>query len=828
MKKDASTVWSWTAVEQWIRDLRDGARVLTRAPGLSVSAIVLIALVIGGNTSIYSIVHGMLTNPAPGIEPGSLVSIGWIAPQQSVRPQTSYPMFEALSRDARGAELLAYRDELVTFRHTGGTLSFRGAAVSPNYFDLLGVRPVRGRGFIASEGQPSAEGMVIVISHRIWQQQFLGAENVVGASVTISGHPATVVGVAPERFQGMWLGEATETWIPIVPFSRLVGREVALDDVSADQIAIFGRLPDGQSVNHAQTELAAIANRTSASWPAGITRKALVLLPYTATAAHDSLFAQRAPRFLAIFSLVTALTLLIACANVANLMLARAASRQREMAVRQSFGASRARIVRLVIAEGATLSTAAWAIACLVAWWLSEMLAGAIPPSTNGGAPLAVNLSPDWGVLAYAMLLAVAATIVFTMAPAILTWRQDLLSFLKAGEQGVVQGRSRLSQVLVVAQLACSVLLLTCAGLGYRSLSMLNGAQLGFDPRNVLLATIDTSTAARTPLANRALLDRIVDRLRVAPGLEHVTFATMAPSSSWVRTPVRTSASSEPLQTEINVIEPKYFESFGVTPVAGRAFTSADRDGAPAVAVLNAHLADRLWPGEGAIGRTLMIGSPEREVTVVGVVPNVLYGGVRREERPPALFLSAAQTEISPASDHVTLQIRHRGVDDALAVAGRALQHVDAGVPMIYVRTMEADLDEITWGVRTLTLLLAIFAGGSLLIAALGQYAAMAFSMRRRVREFGIRQALGASARQIVGATIREGFTLTVYGLVAGSALAVITARASAALLYGITPTDPSTYVGVFAVLGASSLAACYVPARRAATVDPMVALRVD
>lgn len=827
VKEEARAVWSWTTLEQLLKDLREGARVLRRAPGLSISAIALIALVIGGNTTIYSVVHGMLTNPAPGVEPGGLVSVGWIAPHESVRPHTSYPMFRALAEQARAAELVAFRDELVTFRHTGATVSFRGAAVSANYFDVLRVRPVRGRGFVPADGHETADGLVVVISRRIWQQQFLGAENVVGQSVRLDGQPATIVGVAPDGFQGVWLGEATDLWMPIVPYARLHDQGASLDDRSAEGIAIIGRLTEGRSIEEAQEEMTAIADRTGASSPAAITRKAAMLFPYTATAAHDSLFAERGPRFLAIFSLVTALTLLIACANVANLMLARAASRQREMAVRQSFGASRWRIVRLVIAEGATLSLAAWVVACLVASWLSEALPSAIPPSTNGGAPLAVNLSPDWGVLGYAMLLAIAGTILFTIAPAVHTWRQDLLSFLKAGEQGVVQGRSHLSHALVVAQLASSVLLLTCAGLGYRSLGILDGAPLGFDPRNVLLVTVDTSTVAKTPEANRALLDRMVARLRTAPGLEHVTYATMSPSHSWARMSVRTSASSEPSQTEVNVIEPGYFDAFAVRPLAGRTFTQGDRDGAPEVAIVNAHMADSLWPGEGALGRTLMIGSPERQVTIVGVVPNVLYGGVRRDERPRALFLPAAQSEISP-SLHVTLQIRHSGLDAAVAVIGRALQEVDPAVPMVYVRSMQADLDEITWGVRTLTVLLVIFAGGSLLIASLGQYAAMAFSMRRRVRDFGIRMALGASAHRIVRSTLGEGFRLTAIGLLVGFALAVITARAAAALLHGVTPTDPSTYVAVFAVLGASSLAACYVPARRAARVDPMVALRAE
>jgi putative ABC transport system permease protein len=497
------------------------------------------------------------------------------------------------------------------------------------------------------------------------------------------------------------------------------------------------------------------------------------------------------------------------------------------MAVRQSFGASRARIVRIVVAEGFALSLAAWTVAMLFAYWMSQILPGLIPESENGHAPLRLDFTPDERVLAYAMGLAVAATVAFTVAPALRTWQQDLLSFLKAGEQAVVQGRSRVSQALVVVQMAFSVLLLTSAGLAYRSLSIIDGTNLGFDPRSLLLATIDTTGTVETAEAHRALLDQIRDGLQRLPGVDVVSYTRHAPSHSWPDIDVRVERGKPPVVAERNAVGADYLKLMGVPLLAGREFSPGRSTQGAVEAVVNQQLADSLSPGASPIGLTIFVGPTEQPAVVVGVTPNVLFSGFRRQARPSFVLLSPQADELGIGI--TTLYVRHRSrLETVVPAVTRAVRQDAPSVPVLYMRTMDTQLDEMTWPVRILTRLLTIFAAGSLLIAALGQYAAMAFSMRRRVRDFGIRIALGASTRQVLSSALGEGIRLTAFGLAIGLGLGVVAGRSAQSLLYGVTPTDAPTYAAVLVLLGSASLLACYLPARFAARIDPIRALRQE
>ncbi|HEY7059183.1 MAG TPA: ADOP family duplicated permease [Vicinamibacterales bacterium] len=822
--EDVRRVWTWTAVEQLVADLRAGLQILTRSPGISCTAVALISLVIGGNATIFSSVHALLTKPAPGIAAHNLVSLGWSVDRQPVHPVDSYANYLEVAAQSRTVRpLLGFQYERFTLTYRDGSYAIHGGLVTPNYFDTLGVTLARGRAFTDDEARASA--LTAVISDRLWLERFQRADDAIGQTVVLNGHPAMIVGVAPPDFQGVWLFEQSDVWVPIAAYARVRGQLRGLEERGGGAIAMVGRLASGASMADARSELSTIAARLQTTYPEANTEKTIAPFHYSGTAAGDSPIAQRGSQFLAIFSIITAMTLLIVCANVANLMLARAVVRQREMAVRQSFGASRLRVVRLVLAEAVAISAAAWGAACLLAWTLSKTLARLIPPAGDSGAPLVIDFTPDWKVTAYAMVLAAAGTLAFSAGPAIRTWRQDLLPFLKAGEQSVVQGRSRIANALVVVQLAFAVLLLAGAGLAYRSLALVQALDLGFNKTGLLLVTIDSQGV---PEALRStLVDRMRERLTTVPGVNAVTYARTPPKEYWSTEQVRVPGESQPVVAERNSIGPDYLRVLGMAPRIGRELTIEDRARVATAALINENLATALWPGQTPLGRTALLGPDRQPVEVVGVAPNAFFSGFRRGDRPYFVFTPTPMDPRTPG--YTTLYVRYGGPLDPIAPAiGRALAEVDSRAPIVSMRTMDTQLEGITSVYRILSTMLTLFAAASLLIATLGQYAVLAFTMKRRTRDFGVRMALGASARQILRSVIGEGLRLTLVGLAIGAGLSLLSGRALASVLFGVRPTDPSTYAGVVAVLAAASLVACYIPAWRASRVDPMEALRQE
>ncbi len=816
------SIWSSAAFEQLLQDLRFGSRILVTSPALSATAVVLIALVIGGNTTIFSMGHYLVTKPAPGVEAGRLLLVGQVG-----RPSAgefSYPDYREYREQTHGLRpLIAFGFNRLTLSIGDASYGVGSTMVSPGYFETLGVRMVKGRALSDAEHQSGA-ALAAVISHRVWRDYYQSADDVVGRPVTLNGYAATIVGVAAPGFRGVFLAELADVWVPLVNYFRVRGIERELEDRASPVVMLMGRLAEGATFGAAQAEFLAVSRRLATTYPATNKDRIAYFEPYAMTA--GTLIGDRAPVFLAIFSIVTLLTLIIVAANVANLMLARAVVRQRETAVRQSLGASRVRIIRMLIAEGLTLSVAAWAVACALAVVVSKVMLRILPPSRQGIA-LDPGFMPDWQVMGYAMVLAAIATLAFTLAPALRAWRQDVLPPLKAGEQSVAQGRSRVSGTLVVMQLAFSVVLLTSAGLVYRSLSLISGLDLGFDTRNVLLAAINTGSASATKAANLTLLDRVQQRLRAVPGVTAAGYARNLPMFGPAEYPVRRILAQEPVRVRRNGVAPGYLGVLGITLVAGRDFAAADGSRDRSVAIVNQNLADALWPGESAVGRSILAGEDARPTEIVGVTPNVLYEGFRPEARPYYLLVPDAQVPM--VAIQPVLYVRHTGSLDTIAPAlARAVRDVDAAVPILYQRTMDEQLEGVTEPFRLVTVLLVIFSGMSLLIAAIGQYAVVAFDMRRRTREFGVRLALGASSSQILRAVIREGLILTTAGLVLGFALSAAAAGAFGTFLYGVTPTDAPTYGAVFAVLATASLLACYLPAKRAASIDPVAALRQE
>jgi len=444
------------------------------------------------------------------------------------------------------------------------------------------------------------------------------------------------------------------------------------------------------------------------------------------------------------------------------------------------------------------------------------------------------DLTPDWRVAVYALLLAVFSTLAFTLAPALRACRQDLLPLLRAGEQGVIRGRSRLANILVIAQLAVCVALLTSGGLAYRSLFLIDTTDVFFTRDHLLLAGVNTAGAGTAGEPNVALLERLRERLVATPGVVRASWAIAAPPHSHPRMgAVQASDSRQRVATDITVAGPDYLQALRVPILAGRDFTPADITAAKASAVINQKLAQALWPGQSAAGRTMLLDQAEEPVEVVGVVPNGAFSGVAlgggfaglgKAERPNFVFLADNRATPGPRTFHV----RYSGDLKAVAAAVRAaVREVDPRLP-VSIRTMEAEWAEFTSPIRAVTTALGLFAIGALMLASVGLYAVMAFYTARRTRELGIRMALGASPRDAVGTVLKQGLLLTAIGTGIGLVLSAAAARALGSLLFGVTPTDKPTYLVVICLLSTVSLVACYIPARRAARIDPMQALRQE
>jgi predicted permease len=439
------------------------------------------------------------------------------------------------------------------------------------------------------------------------------------------------------------------------------------------------------------------------------------------------------------------------------------------------------------------------------------------------------DLTPDWTVVGYALLLALLCTIAVTLGPALRWRRQQLLPLLKAGEQSVVQGRSTVSQGLVVLQLAFSVLLLTTAGLAHRSLSLQDSADVGFNTGNLLLATVNTSASADDARGNSALVETLRERLTRLPGVEGISYIPGGGRlSNWALLPVRHNRAAEPVMTVERQVASDFFSTLGVPFIAGQDFRQGET-GTRRRVIVTRDVEEALWPGESAMGKVLVAGADDREVEaeVVGVVRDAFFAGRGSDTRPRYVFFATAERPGAPGE--TTFYIRHRGLQRTLSPAvAKALREIDARVAISSLRALESEIALEAAPLSMLATLLTLFAGGSLLIAAIGQYAVVAFAGRRRSREFGVRIALGATSRQLVSSVISESFRMTAAGLAIGFALSVAVGTVLARVLYGVTPTDPVTFASVFVLLAGASLLASYLPARRAASTDPMVVLRTE
>ena len=812
----------------FLQDIRYGLRMIVKTPAFTGLAMLALALGVCANTTIFSLVNGLLLRPITGVkDPGSLVAIYTSDYSSGLYGGSSYPDFLEFRAQADTLEsLAAYEHTFLTVSGETETERLRGVEATGNYFQVLGVNAQLGRTLTPEDEQP-ANAHSVVISDGLWRRRFNADASVVGQTLRLNNVPYTVVGVLDSGFRGLRLGAPPDFFVPMGTESNWVtnGRR-------SRGIAITGRLKPGVSVEQAQVQLTAIAARLAQAFPEsnrGTLERPNDPRPVTIVTESRVGPGSDGVRSVSLFLfVVVGVVLLIACANVANLLLARASVRRKEIAVRLALGASRGRLVRQLLTESLLLALMGGAVGLLITQWT----AGLLPRFLPNNEVVNLDTSLDWRVLVFTLGISVLTGVLFGLTPALQATRLNLLSSLKADGKIFGQKRRRINlrDALVISQLAMSMVLLICAALFVRSLQQAVSFDPGFDAQNILVAAMETQGANLNRERGRVFYDETLARIGSLPGVEAVTLSTVVPISGGGERRNMTMEGYQKQPTEdtelnTNVVGPDFFKVMGIPFVGGRDFNAQDKDGSPLVVVVNEELARRYYGGN-ALGKRLQFGSgeevPYREI--VGVVRTAKYRNLR-EEPLPFIYIPMGQ-EYQPG---MALMLRTASHPTSVAGPVRSeLQAINKDVAVFSVEAMSERLNSQIAADRMIAVLLSIFGGGALLLASIGIYGVVAYSVAQRTHEIGIRIALGAEQRDILRLIVGQGMLLVLIGAGIGLALALASTQVLKSLLFGISATDPLTFGVVLFVFVGVALLACYLPARRATKVDPLVALRYE
>jgi putative ABC transport system permease protein len=796
-----------------LQDLRYGVRMLLKNPGFALVAVIALALGIGANAAIFSVVNAVLLRSLPFDDPDRLIVLRENKPPQfpefSVAPgnfldwQKQNTVFEKLA---------AIRGSSYNLVDTGEPERLRGARVSAGLFEMLGVKPASGRTFAAEEDQPGHDA-VVILSHSLWQRRFGADPNILGRTLTLNASTYTVIGVMAPDFQ--FPDRETELFTP-----------VAFDAKQADQhgahyISAIGRLKPGVTIEQARTEMSAIAARLAQQYPDSNTGWGVSLFKMQEYESRDI-----KPALLILLGAV-ALVLLIACANVANLLLARATARQREIAIRTALGASRWRVIRQLLTESVLLALVGGGIGLILAVWGVDLLLALAPedlPHVKGG-------TVDARVLGFTILITLLTGIIFGLVPALQSSRPNLNETLKEGGRGTTTGHNRVRSSLVITEVAVALVLLIGAGLLIRSFYRLQQVNPGFNPQNALAVSISLP-GKKYPEEeqNAAFFTQLTERVSTLPGVVAVGVAQVLPiQSDYVlgfniqgRPP---DAPGDEPSTNYYAVSPGYFKAMGIPLLRGRLFTEQDKKDAPRVAVINETMAKKFFPNEDPIGKGINVtNGPERFREIVGIVGDVKQYGL---DQP-----TTAQTYepyLQTPFQNMTLVVRTDGNPAGLTAGVRSqVLSIDKDQPVSRIRTLEQVISESVAKQRFAMLLLGIFAMVALVLAGVGLYGVMSYAVTQRTHEIGIRMALGAQQRDVLKLVVGHGMILALVGVAIGLIASLALTRVMTTLLFGVSATDPLTFLAIPALLAGVALLASFMPARRAMKVDPMVALRYE
>jgi predicted permease len=813
------------------QDLRYSARILLKNPGFTLVAVLTLALGIGANTAIFSLIDTVLLKTLPVKNPEQLVTLTSVRSAGKQRIPFSYPNFHDLrERNQVFKEIFAFDGLALNLSEGGQTERVSGQLVSGNFFSGLGVKPFLGRVFSADDDKLPGAHPLAILGHKFWQRRLASDPNVIGRTIQLNGYPFTVVGISPPGFFGVEVGSAPEVWVPFMMQPQLSNGDDRLRMRGVLRIGIMARLNPGVSVRQAQIATDLLNQQISKEAP-GINARMrdyllgqhIELVP--ASKGLSSLRSQFKQPLLILMGMV-GLVLLIACANVANLLLARAATREKEIAVRMALGASRSRLARQLLTESLLLAFLGALLGLLFASWATDLLVNLVAQSR-----FTLELQPDLRVLSFNLGITVLTGTLFGLAPTIQATRPDLTPALKNETPTLAGGGSRfeLRKILVVAQVALSLLLLVGAGLFVRTLQNLQELDLGFRADKVLLLSIDPGLNGYQPDQTRNFYAQLIERVKTLPGVQSASLADHpllgGASIDGLSIEGYQPGPGQDMSTTTKKVTPGFFDTMGIPLLLGRDFSASDGPGAPKVVIINETLARSFWGKENPIGKRIGVGIKIPDSEIIGVIKDTKYRFLK-ERIPRTVYLPYSAGR---RTAEATLHVRTAGEPkDLIAAIRHETQALDQNLPLYNVRTFIDLRAEAMSQERIIATLSSVFGLLALLLASIGLYGVMAYAVARRTREIGIRLALGAQNRDVLKLVIRQGMALVAVGLAIGLAGALVLTRFIAGQLYGVGTNDPATFATISLLLTAVALVACYLPARRATKVDPMIALRSE
>jgi predicted permease len=823
-----------------IQDLRFSFRLLAKSPGFAAVAVLTVGLGIGANSVIFNLVNLLFLRPLPVERSEELVFVYNQVPNAPYPYDLSYPDYVDY-RDTNQAfsGLTAYKPRAFNLSSGGTNERVYGEIVTGNYFDVLGVQAVEGRTFLPEEDEVPGRNPVVVVSHSFWENRFGATPDIVGETLRLNGVSFNVVGVAPEGFNGLFMvGFTPALWVPTMMAEAVTpgsGREM-LDLRDRRWLRVVGRLDSGVSIDRAESAMTTLAQQLELQYPESNKGVGIQLFPEREARPAPGSTGLLAFA-MAVFMALVGMVLLIACANVANLLLARATGRSREIAMRLALGASRWRLIRQMLTESVVLALLGGVAGLLIAIWGGRVLAG-IPLPTD--IPFLFDLTPDARLLTFTFVLSFMTGVVFGLAPALRWSRPDLVPALKGEGTGSAAGssRSRLRNALVVAQVAVSLVVLVGAGLFLRSLQNAYEIDPGFEPDNMLLLSLDPTLNDYDVTKREQFFQRLAERAESLPEVESVSYAGpilldfIAESVGIVIEGRETRAEEEEINILYSLVGPDYFDTMKTSIVRGRGFDEQDRPSAPPIVIVNETMAERYWPGEDALGKRVRLTGPmaKREperalMEVVGIAADGKYRSLG--ENPTAyLFLPMYQR---PTSNAVTLLARTSV--DPLRSAGPLrgeIRALDENLPVFNIKTMHEHMNSTLLGAKIAAGVVGTFGLLGLVLAAVGIYGVLSYAVSQRTREIGLRLVLGAKRFDTIKLVVGQAVLLTSAGMAIGLAGAFGLSRIASNLLYGVSATDPVIFATVSAILVGVSIIAAVVPTWRAMRVDPIVALRYE